>query len=131
MEATMNEVVLDRREKLEGAAYGDFAPPPHGEAFGELAPTALNRDEPELEPICAASFASKDVPRREWLVADLIPANTVTVLSGDGEVGKSILALQLGSAVALGKDWIGTAPELGPVIYLSAEDSVDEVHRRL
>jgi RecA-family ATPase len=33
--------------------------------------------------------------------------------------------------VAAGKDWIGTVPEGGPVIYLSAEDDLDEIHRRL
>jgi RecA-family ATPase len=61
----------------------------------------------------------------------MIPANTVTLLSGDGAVGKSTLALQLGTARALGRDWIGTIPTAGRTLCLSAEDDANELHRRL
>ena len=50
------------------------------------------------------------IPPREWLVRDWIPANVVTLLAGQGEVGKSRLSLQLGAAVAsndpLGRAWL-------------------------
>jgi DNA repair protein RadA/Sms len=55
----------------------------------------------------------------------------VTLLGGDGGVGKSILAMQLGVATAAGKPWLGLTPKFGPVVYLSAEDDQDELHRRL
>ena len=61
----------------------------------------------------------------------MIPARTVTQLSGDGGVGKSIVAKQLGLATAADKPWFGMSVENGPVIYISAEDEVDELHRRL
>jgi RecA-family ATPase len=60
-----------------------------------------------------------------------VPHPTVTLLYGDGAVGKSLLGLQLGAARALGKEWIGLLPEPGRTIYFSAEDDEDEMHRRL
>ena len=84
----------------------------------------------ELRTINAASWAGKQVPRQHWLVEDLIPAGNVTLLSGDGATGKSLLALQLAVAVATGGNWIGMKPEPGAVLYVSAEDEEEELHRR-
>ena len=41
-----------------------------------------------------------DIPKREWLIENLIPHGTVTLLSGDGGFGKSLLMQQLCTAVA-------------------------------
>jgi len=71
------------------------------------------------------------VPERQWTVRDRIPANNVTLLSGEGSVGKSILSLQLAVAVALGRDWLGTLPEPGPALVFCCEDDEDELWRRL
>lgn len=84
-----------------------------------------------LRLIDPRGWHGKPVPEREWIVRDWIPAKTITLLSGDGAVGKSTLALQLGTARALGRDWIGTLPTAGRTLYLSAEDDADELHRRL
>ncbi len=85
----------------------------------------------ELEVISAASFAGQPIPRQRWLVPDLIPAANVTILSGDGATGKSLLGLQLAVATATAGEWIGTAPEPGKVLFVSAEDEIEEIHRRL
>ncbi|MDA9407435.1 hypothetical protein XH80_12065 [Bradyrhizobium sp. CCBAU 45384] len=55
----------------------------------------------------------------------------MTLFSGDGGTGKTILLLQLLCSTVLARDWIGSVPEPGPVIYLGAEDEEDELHRRL
>src|SRR5437762_7973424 len=75
----------------------------------------------ELRIINPVQWRDEPVPERQWIVRDMIPANTVTLLSGDGAVGKSTLALQLGTARALGRDWIGTVPSAGRTLHLSAE----------
>ena len=84
-----------------------------------------------IDVVSAASLAGREVPQRSWIVPDLLPDRQVAILSGDGGVGKSLLALQLAAAIATGGDWIGTLPIGGPVLYLGAEDELDEMHRRL
>lgn len=79
----------------------------------------------------AASLKGKAVKPREWLVQGLVPTKTVTLFSGDGGTGKSLLALQLAVAVAAQTAWIGKTVNTGGVIYLSAEDDDDELHRRV
>ena len=86
---------------------------------------------PELRLINPVQWRDEAVPEREWIVRDMIPAKTVTLLSGDGAAGKTTLALQLATARALGRDWIGTVPTAGRTLFLSAEDDAEELHRRL
>jgi RecA-family ATPase len=57
--------------------------------------------------------------------------NTVTLFSGDGGTGKSLLALQLAVSVATGGSWLGRTVKQGRVIFFSAEDDDDELHRRI
>ena len=78
-----------------------------------------------------AAWHAQPVPEREWTVKDRIPANNVTLLSGEGSVGKSILSLQLATAVILGRDWLGTMPEPGAVLGVCCEDDDKELWRRL
>jgi RecA-family ATPase len=70
-------------------------------------------------------------PARRWAVRNRIPACNVTLFSGEGGVGKTLLAMQLAVATALGKDWIGEMPEPGPVMFITAEDDEDEIHFRM
>lgn len=86
---------------------------------------------PKLRIINPADWTGAPIPTREWIVPDLIPARTVTLLSADGGTGKSVLALQLAVARALHKGWLSTKPAPGRTLYLSAEDDADELHRRL
>jgi RecA-family ATPase len=79
----------------------------------------------------AADLEGVTVPDRPWLVPDLIPGRTVTLLYGDGGTGKSLLSLQLAVAVATGGRWIGRECASGLAVFLSAEDEQDELHRRL
>ncbi|GGB62978.1 hypothetical protein GCM10011316_38590 [Roseibium aquae] len=79
----------------------------------------------------AADLAGRPVPDREWLVKGLVPQNTVTLFSGDGGTGKSLLSLQMAVAAATGTRWLGHAVKQGPAIFMSAEDDEGELHRRL
>jgi RecA-family ATPase len=77
------------------------------------------------------AWQNQPVPERSWVVCDRIPLNNVTLFSGDGAVGKTILALQLAVATVLGRDWLKALPEAGPVLAVCCEDDPDELHRRL
>ncbi|WP_187148026.1 AAA family ATPase [Nitrobacter winogradskyi] len=84
-----------------------------------------------LPVFSAASLEGLPVPPRRWHVRDWIPAETVTLLYGDGGTGKSLIALQLLASTALGRPWLGRVVEKGACLFVTAEDSRDEVHRRL
>ena len=67
-----------------------------------------------------------------WAVKGIIPANGVTILSGDSGVGKTWLAVDLGIASALGRKWLGrftTTP--GPVLFIDEESGTDLLAERL
>lgn len=77
------------------------------------------------------SLLETPAPAQEWLVDGWIPKDVVTLLTGDGEAGKSIIGLQLCLATALGTEWLGMPVEHGRAMFVSAEDDIGEAHRRL
>jgi RecA-family ATPase len=79
----------------------------------------------------ASDLDGLPVPDRHWLVEGLVPSGTVTLLGGDGGTGKSLLSLQLACAAALGRHWIGLPVSAGPALFISAEDDLNELHRRI
>lgn len=82
-------------------------------------------------PVHAPSLAHVPVPAREWAVDGLVPLRAACLLSGDGGSGKSTLALQLACSTVLGKSWLGRETRYGRVAYVSCEDDIHELHRRL
>ncbi|MFB0874249.1 AAA family ATPase [Sphingobium sp. sgz301303] len=86
----------------------------------------------ELPVVMASALHGKPVQQRLWHVAEIIPARTVTLFGGDGGTGKSLVALQLAVGTVLGRAWFGVAiQQPGGALFLTAEDDLDEVHRRL
>ena len=71
-----------------------------------------------------------DPPARRWIVQDFVPVGHVTLLSGHGGIGKSILAMQLLTACATGNRWIGRATAQCPAVGMFCEDSRSELWRR-
>ncbi|KAF5887218.1 AAA family ATPase [Rhizobium sp. PEPV16] len=103
-------------------------------------PLAANDNAPQQTPavaptslpvVCPAEWHGKPIPAREWYLQDLVPSRQVTIVSGDGGVGKSLLTLQIAAAGALGVETMGMRPSAGRVVYLGAEDEAEEFHRRL
>jgi RecA-family ATPase len=115
---------------LNGLDEVDPGGPPVNEAPPIGEPVAPER-KIVLRVYNPADWEGQPVPRREWVVPDYIPADTVTMLGGNGATGKSLLALQLGVGMALAKEWIGLLPEPGRSLILSAEDDFKEMHRRV
>ena len=119
---------IDPSRKAEQVVDICFAAPlwtPEAADKSETAPLS------KLPFINLSAWQDRPVPERVWAVQDRIPQNAVTLLSGEGSVGKSILALQLSTAIVLGRDWLGTLPEPGPALVACCEDESDELWRRL
>jgi RecA-family ATPase len=74
---------------------------------------------------------SEPCPVREWAVLDRIPLRQVTLFSGEGAIGKSILELMLCVAHVTGKDWLRSMPEPGGALYFGCEDDEKELRIRL
>jgi hypothetical protein len=70
-------------------------------------------------------------PPREWAVRDRIPLRQVTLFSGEGAIGKSIVELMLCIAHVLGKDWLKSLPAPGGALYFGCEDDEAELRIRL
>lgn len=86
-----------------------------------------------LRVVDASDFEGKPVPERDWLIPQMLLRRSVTLVNGDGGVGKSLLMMQLQVAAALGETWLGLPmPEEGLTSFaLYCEDDEDEVQRRL
>ena len=96
-------------------------------------------------------WATSKPPDRAWLCPGWLPLGRVALLTGPGEIGKSLLSLQLATTVASGASpdgaertdalpiMAGTGEEgpavnsdhTGPVVMVGYEDEADEVARRL
>ena len=94
-------------------------------------PINLPKKKPDdIKIIDPADWEGRAVPERHWYIDGMIPGRQVTLLSGDGGTGKSLLAYQVGIAGALGVETIGLCPVDGRVVYLAAEDDEPELQRR-
>ena len=80
-----------------------------------------------LDPL---RWHDQPIPERPWLVEGLIPRRVVTMLGGDGGLGKSLLVQQLLTACATGKVWLDRETMPCRVLGVFCEDDSDELHRR-
>ena len=84
-----------------------------------------------LSTFTPVAWRGRPTPRRQWCVDSIIPYGNVTMLSGDGAAGKTLLAMQLQAAGWLGSPWLGMP--MTPIRSLGryCEDDRDELHRRM
>ena len=92
-------------------------------AIAELTPATI----PMLDWTALAHV--EPTPKR-FIVPKLAPAGEVTLFTGAGGVGKSLLAQQLASAVAAGVPTLRLAMEEAPALYVTCEDDAAELHWR-
>jgi hypothetical protein len=121
--------ILRHAEELGGRNVHVVARRP-SEAAGEPDAPA---DGPSEGAWSFANFATLDTdppPPRRWVVQDWIPACSVTALFGGGGIGKSLIAQQLGTHIAIDEPIFGLAVEQGPVLILQCEDDPPEARRR-
>jgi RecA-family ATPase len=83
-----------------------------------------------FQPINISDWHDKPVPERRWLVPGMLLRGTVSLLSGDGGLGKSLLMQQLMTASAVGRPWLGLdVPRVRSFAFF-CEDDDDELWRR-
>jgi RecA-family ATPase len=85
-----------------------------------------------IEAICPTMWHGKPIPDRRWLIPGLLIRGSVTMLNGDGGVGKSLLVQQLATAMATARPFLGIEPQPRPVRSLAVfcEDDAAELHFR-
>lgn len=110
------------------AAVASYARKERAKAEAGISSSPL-LDEPENDPIQASSLTGKPA-EREWLVKDWIPKGVVSSLSGDGGMGKTLLAQQLLYAAGVGGKWLGIDIPKARGLGVFCEDDQDELHRR-
>jgi len=69
-------------------------------------------------------------PVRRWKIANMVPDGEVTLLTGQGGVGKTLLAQQAMTCVALGRPFLGRRTTQSRVMMFLCEDSEDELNLR-
>ena len=75
------------------------------DAASDRPPPALAPPPPPLPLpfISITAWHDQPIPEREWCVRDRVPMRNVTLFSGEGAIGKSIIVLQLSVAHVLGR----------------------------
>ena len=79
------------------------------------------------------TLAGKTPQPREFIVNDIgfFPTGKLTLFTGAGAVGKTLVLLQLCIACAsAGGKWLGHDVKHGAAVFFSAEEDEDELHRR-
>ena len=99
-----------------------------------------NKLSPQSTPAIVQWEDIPDIERREWLIDQWLPANTVTMFTGDGGAGKSWLTLQAVCQVCCGFRDAYLDPDFGKVadftarrdvVFATYEDEPAEIKRRL
>ncbi len=93
-------------------------------------PANPNYIRPKLNIVDPITLHGLAVPPRQWLVAGWIPHHNVTLLGGDGGLGKSLAAMELATCCVLDRDWLGIKTMRVNALYVACEDDPDELHRR-
>ena len=70
-------------------------------------------------------------PDTEFTTERLTPVEDVTLLSANGGVGKTYLALQWGLSIAAGRQFFGLDVTQSPILFATAEDRRKECGKRL
>ena len=116
-------------ESIRAAIGGarDMLPP-----FAPYDGDQTSEEEDDLLPGVASpgDWAGKQAPHREFIIPGWIVRGSCGLLSGQEGVGKSLIAQQMATCAAIGKDFLGLEIAHVPVVYITCEDPIEELWRR-
>lgn len=111
---------MGREQVLSEAPAPEF--PPEAQV---VKPAAAGR-----APLDWIALASQEPPERRWAIRGWFGFGHVTLLVGQGGIGKTLLAQQMASCLAIGKPFIAEVPEPLKCLMWACEDDHDELWRR-
>jgi RecA-family ATPase len=90
----------------------------------------VDREESDLDGrIVEAPVLARDPePQRKWIVED---DETLTLVTGEGGIGKTTLMLQLAVDMRTDGDWLGMKVRQEPVLFVTSEDDRKDVNLNL
>ncbi|MDI1263883.1 MAG: AAA family ATPase [bacterium] len=120
----------DQFKKVD--AFFDEIPDEPESLFIENSPRLL---ETKPEPVAIRwvdpkEWEGRTPPKRRWVVDGMVPDGEVTLLTGAGGVGKTLLAQQAGTCIAAGLPFLARKTEQRKVMLFLCEDSEDELQLR-
>lgn len=62
-----------------------------------------------------------DTEEPDWLIDDVLPAESMSVIYGKSEAYKTFIAMDMVCSIATGAQWHGFETKKSPVLYISAE----------
>lgn len=133
MRAATRALSAAKRKHRKNGAGSDADRGPRSSAGGAGEGTPAPREPTEEGPFDltdAADWEGKLTPKREWAIDQYLLPSTVNGLYGEGSVGKSLLAQQMCTALAVGTPLFGLPVQQGSSAYLTAEDDIEELQRR-
>jgi len=83
-----------------------------------------------MQTLDLAELAKEPAEPKQFAIERLAPVGEVTLFTGPGSAGKSLLAQQLATAAAAGLSCLGLEIQRGPAIYLTCEDDAKQLHWR-
>ena len=91
--------------------------------------------DPDADPplpgvVRLGTWLDKKPPHRRFIIPGWIVRGACGLLSGQEGVGKSLLAQQMATCAAVGRDFLGLPIERCKTIYITCEDPIDELWRR-
>jgi hypothetical protein len=81
-------------------------------------------------PLDWPDLAGKEPPERRWAIRGWLGFGHITLLVGSGGIGKTLLAQQAASCLALGKSFVGDVQGPLKCLMWACEDDHDELWRR-
>lgn len=94
-------------------------------------PKVLDRSLVETIPTLDLAKLANLVPTpKQFIVPQFIPAGEVTLFTGPGSAGKSLLAQQLATSLAAGLPTLRLETGSAHTVYLTCEDDEDQLHWR-
>src|SRR5215204_7172162 len=95
-------------------------------------PSAALRSEAVFEPLSFQQFVNLDIPPREMLLRPILPEKSLGMLYAPRGIGKTLLALSMGLAVASGANLLRwSAPRSRRFLYVDGEMTVADLQQRL